>query len=174
MTREQPLTQRTAIQKPRIHLLGSSGHERSGGGPNQKWVGYITYIPTKEGRLYLAAVPDIYSRKVVGWAMDKNMEQELVASAIVGDGAGRALERRNRDDAGQRLDEVRVHAGAVEAEPAVVKLLERLGHCAPRQIVLLQAELELHRLSSRNSRHKSATSSPRPRQNVPPVLVPSP
>ncbi len=51
-------------------------------GPNQKWVGDITYIPTKEGWLYLAAVLDIYSRKVVGWAMDKTMEQELVASAL--------------------------------------------------------------------------------------------
>jgi transposase InsO family protein len=51
-------------------------------GPNEKWVGDITYIPTREGWLYLAAVLDIYSRKVVGWAMDKHMEQELVASAL--------------------------------------------------------------------------------------------
>jgi putative transposase len=50
--------------------------------PNQKWVGDITYIATKEGWLYLAAVLDIYSRRVVGWAMDKHMEQELVASAL--------------------------------------------------------------------------------------------
>lgn len=51
-------------------------------GPNEKWVGDITYIKTREGWLYLAAVLDIYSRKVVGWAMDKHMEQELVASAL--------------------------------------------------------------------------------------------
>lgn len=51
-------------------------------GPNEKWVGDITYIQTREGWLYLAAVLDIYSRKVVGWAMDKHMEQELVASAL--------------------------------------------------------------------------------------------
>lgn len=51
-------------------------------GPNEKWVGDITYIATKEGWLYLAAMVDIYSRKVVGWAMDKHMEQELVASAL--------------------------------------------------------------------------------------------
>ena len=50
--------------------------------PNQKWVGDITYIATREGWLYLAAVLDIYSRKVVGWAMDKHMEQGLVASAL--------------------------------------------------------------------------------------------
>lgn len=39
-------------------------------GPNEKWVSDITYIPTREGWLYLAAVLDVYSRKVVGWAMD--------------------------------------------------------------------------------------------------------
>jgi transposase InsO family protein len=50
--------------------------------PNEKWVGDITYIPTREGWLYLAAVLDIYSRKVVGWAMDKHMEEALVASAL--------------------------------------------------------------------------------------------
>ncbi len=52
------------------------------GGPNEKWVGDITYVKTREGWLYLAAILDIYSRKVVGWAMDKHMEQELVASAL--------------------------------------------------------------------------------------------
>jgi transposase InsO family protein len=52
------------------------------GGPNEKWVGDITYIPTREGWLYLAAVLDIYSRRVVGWAMDKHMEEGLVASAL--------------------------------------------------------------------------------------------
>lgn len=52
------------------------------GGPNEKWVGDITYLRTREGWLYLAAVLDIYSRKVVGWAMDKHMEQDLVSSAL--------------------------------------------------------------------------------------------
>jgi putative transposase len=52
------------------------------GGPNEKWVGDITYIPTREGWLYLATVLDIYSRKVVGWAMDKHMKEGLVASAL--------------------------------------------------------------------------------------------
>ena len=51
-------------------------------GPNEKWVGDITYLRTREGWLYLAAVLDIYSRKVVGWAMDKHMEETLVASAL--------------------------------------------------------------------------------------------
>jgi transposase InsO family protein len=39
--------------------------------PNEKWLTDITYIPTKEGWLYLATVLDVCSRRVVGWAMDK-------------------------------------------------------------------------------------------------------
>ncbi|GAE48284.1 mobile element protein [Mesobacillus boroniphilus JCM 21738] len=50
--------------------------------PNQLWVTDITYIPTNEGWLYLATVMDLYSRKIVGWAMDKTMTKELVLSAL--------------------------------------------------------------------------------------------
>jgi len=50
--------------------------------PNQKWVGDITYIPTREGWLYLAVVLDLFSRKIIGMSMDKNMAKELVISAI--------------------------------------------------------------------------------------------
>src|SRR5690606_34929619 len=50
--------------------------------PNQLWVTDITYIPTDEGWLYLASVMDLYSRKIVGWAMDKTMPKELVISAL--------------------------------------------------------------------------------------------
>lgn len=50
--------------------------------PNQAWVADITYIPTDEGWLYLAAVVDLFNRKVVGWAMDSTMTKELVASAL--------------------------------------------------------------------------------------------
>ncbi len=50
--------------------------------PNQSWVTDITYIPTNEGWLYLATVMDLYSRKIVGWAMDKTMTKELVIAAL--------------------------------------------------------------------------------------------
>lgn len=50
-------------------------------GPNQKWVADITYIPTQEGWLYLASILDVYSRRVVGWAMDVHMETDLVERA---------------------------------------------------------------------------------------------
>jgi putative transposase len=50
--------------------------------PNQLWVTDITYIPTNEGWLYLATVMDLYSRKIIGWAMDKTMTKELVIAAL--------------------------------------------------------------------------------------------
>ena len=50
--------------------------------PNTKWSADITYIPTAQGWLYLAVVLDLYSRKVVGWAMDTSMTTTLVERAL--------------------------------------------------------------------------------------------
>lgn len=50
--------------------------------PNRKWVSDFTYIETGEGWLYLAAVLDLFSRRVVGWAMSTMMDTVLVANAL--------------------------------------------------------------------------------------------
>ena len=50
--------------------------------PNQKWVTDITYIRTAEGWLYLAAVLDLFSRRIVGWAMSDRMTSDLTVSAL--------------------------------------------------------------------------------------------
>jgi transposase InsO family protein len=50
--------------------------------PDCKWATDITYIPTDEGWLYLAAVIDLCSRKVVGWSMASHMKSELVSDAL--------------------------------------------------------------------------------------------
>ena len=50
--------------------------------PNQIWVGDITYIETQEGWLYLAGILDLYSRKLVGWAMSERIDTELVLNAL--------------------------------------------------------------------------------------------
>ena len=50
--------------------------------PNQAWVSDITYIRTRSGWLYLAAVLDLYSRKIVGWAMAPEMPVTLVCTAL--------------------------------------------------------------------------------------------
>jgi len=50
--------------------------------PNEKWLADITYIFTAEGWLYLAAVLDLFSRKIVGWAMRDHMRTELPLAAL--------------------------------------------------------------------------------------------
>ena len=52
------------------------------GGRNRLWVGDITYIPTREGRLYLAAVTGAFSRKVVGWSMSEHITEKVAIDAI--------------------------------------------------------------------------------------------
>jgi len=51
-------------------------------GPNQVWLQDITYVPTAQGWLYLALVLDLWSRKIVGWAMADHLRSELVVSAL--------------------------------------------------------------------------------------------
>jgi transposase InsO family protein len=51
--------------------------------PNRVWLADITYIPTAEGWLYLAAVMDLFSRKIVGWAMRDHMQVELASAALI-------------------------------------------------------------------------------------------
>lgn len=50
--------------------------------PNQKWVSDITYLPTSEGWLYLGVVLDLFSRKIVGWAMGVSLEASLAVQAL--------------------------------------------------------------------------------------------
>ena len=50
--------------------------------PNRKWVTDITYLPTAEGWVYLAVVLDLFSRKVVGWALSNSLATELVSTAL--------------------------------------------------------------------------------------------
>ena len=50
--------------------------------PNKIWCGDITYLWTLEGWLYLAVIIDLYSRKVVGWALDRQLKTSLVLEAL--------------------------------------------------------------------------------------------
>lgn len=51
-------------------------------GPDEKWLTDMTYIPTQEGWLYLAAVMDLFSRRIVGWAMSDRMTTDLTLRAL--------------------------------------------------------------------------------------------
>ena len=50
--------------------------------PNQCWASDITYISTSQGWLYLAVVMDLYSRRIVGWSMDKRINRHIVMDAL--------------------------------------------------------------------------------------------
>ena len=51
--------------------------------PDQKWLADITYIPTREGWLYLAAILDLYSKRIVGWSMSSRITKKLVLDAVL-------------------------------------------------------------------------------------------
>ena len=51
--------------------------------PNQVWAGDVTYLKTGEGWMYLAIVMDLYSRRIVGWHLDKRMTTDLVSKAMM-------------------------------------------------------------------------------------------
>jgi putative transposase len=62
--------------------------------PNRKWIADFTYVWTAEGWLYVAAVVDLFSRRVVGWSMSAGMTAQLVTDALV-----MAIWRRGKPDA---------------------------------------------------------------------------
>lgn len=71
-------TQRDPQAIPASNLLNQ---DFSSPAPDRKWVSDITYIATAEGWLYLAAILDLFSRRLVGWAMDEHMEASLAQQA---------------------------------------------------------------------------------------------
>jgi putative transposase len=62
--------------------------------PNRKWIADFTYVWTAEGWLYVAAVLDLFSRRVVGWSMSASMTAQLVTDALI-----MAIWRRGKSDA---------------------------------------------------------------------------
>jgi transposase InsO family protein len=58
------------------------GRIRAYAGYNQKWAGDISYIWTSEGWLYLAVILDLYSRRVIGWAVSNRMKKDLAIRAL--------------------------------------------------------------------------------------------
>jgi transposase InsO family protein len=77
-------TYKTTTRRNKAHPVARNILRRDFGArhPDRKWVVDITYIPTAEGWLYLAVVLDLYSRRVVGWAMSERMTAELTMRAL--------------------------------------------------------------------------------------------
>jgi putative transposase len=117
--------------------------------PNEKWVADITYIPTREGWLYLAAVMDLYARKVVGWAMSPRMKEDLAKTALA-----MALHQRHpRDRLLHHSDRGRQYASRgyrqLLLQHRIRRSMSRKGNCwdnAPmeRRMATLKTELIHH------------------------------
>jgi len=86
--------------------------------PNQAWVADITYVRTRAGWLYLAVVLELYSRKVIGWAMAPSMPAELVCTAL-------SLAIQQRQPAAGLI--VHSDRGSQYASSAYQELLKRHG-----------------------------------------------
>jgi putative transposase len=97
--------------------------------PNASWVADITYIPTREGWLYLAVVEDLYARRVVGWSMADHLESRLVVDAL-----GMAVQRRlpgegllaHSDRGSQYASD---HYRRVLASEGIVCSMSEVGQC---------------------------------------------
>jgi transposase InsO family protein len=66
-------------KKPAKNILGGAFTSNKA---NQKWVSDVTFIPTRKGWLFLAAIMDLYSRRIVGWFLGEKNSTELVEDAL--------------------------------------------------------------------------------------------
>ena len=87
---------RATTKRNKTHRAAPNRLKRdfSADAPDRKWLADITYIPTLEGWLYLAAILDLFSRRIVGWAMADRMTTELTLRAL------RMAIRQRRPDPG--------------------------------------------------------------------------
>lgn len=118
--------------------------------PNQKWVTDITYLPCTDGWLYLATVMDLYSRKIVGWAMRERLETVLVTESLQ-----MALQRRrpgagllHHSDRGSQYASVAYRQALQRLE--AVQSMSRKGDCWDNSVqesffATLKTEMELSR-----------------------------
>jgi putative transposase len=119
-------------------------------GADRVWAGDITFIPTREGWLYLAVVLDLYSRRVVGWAMSEKMNRPLVMHALT-----MAIEHREPQPGLIHHTDRGVLYGtasysAILAHHGMIPSMSRKGNCYDNAVVEsffanLKNELTWHR-----------------------------
>lgn len=116
--------------------------------PNACWVADVTYIPTREGWLYLAGVLDLYSRAVVGWAMSRTLDGRLASAALT-----MAIGRRGVSPAIVHSDRGATYATAeyraLLSQYGIRQSMSRKGDCwdnAPMESFFhtLKTELVMH------------------------------
>jgi putative transposase len=130
-------------------------------GPNAVWVADVTYIPTREGWVYLSVVEDLFSRRVVGWSMDATMTSRLVVDAL-----GMAVSSRrpgegvlaHSDRGSQYASE---HYQRVLAGDGIVCSMSRRGNCwdnAPMESFFASLKKELVHREDYATREKAKAS----------------
>jgi putative transposase len=116
--------------------------------PNHSWVSDITYIPTREGWLYLAAILDLHSRAIVGWAMSRTLESQLATDALV-----MAIAKRGTGPSILHSDQGSTYATAsyraLLQQHSIRQSMSRKGNCwdnAPMESFFhtLKTELVMH------------------------------
>jgi transposase InsO family protein len=103
--------------------------------PDRVWAGDVTYLPTREGWFYLAVLLDLYSRRVVGWALSERNDEALTLSALQ-----RALEQRQpAPGLVHHSDRGTTYASGtyqdVLAQHAIVCSMSRKGNCWDNAVV---------------------------------------
>jgi putative transposase len=116
--------------------------------PNACWLSDITYIRTREGWLYLAAILELYSRAVVGWSMNKTLDSQLAMNAL-----DMAIRRRGTGPQILHSDQGSTYSTAqyreMLAKHAIRQSMSRKGDCwdnAPMESFFhsLKTELVMH------------------------------
>jgi transposase InsO family protein len=96
---------------------------------NRVWVGDITFVATAKGWLYLAVLIDLYSRRVVGWAMSERIDQQLVLDAL----NMALLQRRVKPGLIHHTDQGRQYSSAaylaVLKQHGMIASMSRRGNC---------------------------------------------
>jgi transposase InsO family protein len=124
-------------------------------GPDQSWGADITYIPTREGWVYLAVVEDLFRRTVVGWSVGETMESRLVVAAVQMGIARRRPQAgllAHSDRGSQYASE---HYQRVLAAEGIVCSMSEVGQCwdnAPVESLFgrLEGELEVEVFDTRD------------------------
>ena len=113
-------------RKPVQNILGGAFRSDKA---NQKWVSDVTFIPTRKGWLFLAAIMDLYSRRIVGWSMSEKNDTELVENAL----KMAAVHRRGIQGAVLHSDQGSQYASASYQEQVknlgLICSMSRKGNC---------------------------------------------
>jgi putative transposase len=127
---------------------------------NRIWVGDITFVPTAEGWLYLAVLIDLYSRRVVGWAMSERIDQQLVLDAL----NMALLQRRVKPGLIHHSDQGRQYSSAayqaVLQRHRMIASMSRRGNCydnAVAESFFSSLKNELIHHSTFRTRHEART-----------------